>query len=344
MKIKTALLLFCLFSTGPAFCSDVMVERMQSVVDEVSELRLRYEQAVDKNRACIDQIQEQNKVIKKISMDAGVDYRLFEENRKRLAALEAENLKLKKSTNANNELEAIHKEFNVLEKENKRLNTSAQILLEKNNSLIEQVNTLKRKHEDDAEKKIEALEIKVSDLKKQLDSSKNSAVTADRVEPTPECTDLKKDKVRLQKELESSMAKECKPKKMPKFKAICLDENPFPQLMMKKEKDIQPVISKEKVILPHKNEEDPVIDLTPVQENNTTGLKIEKPSTYRVKEESSVYNAPEGKVVKIWESDTSFTSNISQGKWIKVTGYFVNRKWIKNTQEMWVKEEYTLKR
>lgn len=326
-----------------AFSGDIMIERMQSVVDEVSDLRLRYESSVRKNKECLDQLQEQKKVIKKISMDEeGVDYKIFEENRKRLDVLEAENKRLQEGTKADQKLQEIQKELKALEKENLRLSESAEILKEKNKSLTAQINEMKGMQEKGPEAIIRNLEIKVVTLKARIESYE-SREAEQKVLSSQELLKLKADKKRLEKELIASVAKECKPRKKAASASACLDDNPFPKLMMKKGEDAPSPVKIEKIQSPNRLEEEPLIDLTSVEDANTS-LRHDKAGTYRVKQESSVYDAPEGRVIEIWEDKTSFTSNISQGEWIKITGYFIDKKWHKNTTDMWVKEEHTLKR
>lgn len=69
-----------------------------------------------------------------------------------------------------------------------------------------------------------------------------------------------------------------------------------------------------------------------------------KAGTYRLKVESEIYDEIDGKVVETWEASTSFTSNIVQGDWIKITGYFVDRQWQKAQKPLWVKARNALKR
>ena len=91
----------------------------------------------------------------------------------------------------------------------------------------------------------------------------------------------------------------------------CADENPFQKLLMKEENEA--LISAEVV-------------------------RFNKAVNYRLKHESEIYDAPEGKVVALWEEKRSFTSNTASRGWIKITGYFVQRKWRRAAEEMWVKE------
>ena len=66
--------------------------------------------------------------------------------------------------------------------------------------------------------------------------------------------------------------------------------------------------------------------------------------TYRLKNESTIYNAISGEKIDTWEKDTSFTSSIQKDNWIKITGYFVDKKWQKSQKEIWVKKADAFKR
>ncbi len=63
-----------------------------------------------------------------------------------------------------------------------------------------------------------------------------------------------------------------------------------------------------------------------------------KASSFRLKNSSSIYDAPDGNMIDAWEKKRSFTSNKKIGSWIKITGYFVDKQWRKAKVEMWVKE------
>ncbi|MBE0514184.1 hypothetical protein [Sulfurimonas sp.] len=98
----------------------------------------------------------------------------------------------------------------------------------------------------------------------------------------------------------------------------CEEESPFPDLMMKEE---------HKKSSPDKNE---IITFTA--------------SAFRLKTESVIYDAANGEKIELWEKGTSFTSNSMMDGWIKISGYFVKRKWKKAQREMWVKQAQTIKR
>ncbi len=353
MKINILPVLISLVFSSFAYASDIMVERMQSVVDEVTELRLRYEKSAADNKACLEQVEKQNKRLKEISRGEGLDYRVFEENRKRLAILEAENQKLKKTPKAEGSDEkvlALKKDVEAFVKENRSLRSSVQNLEEKNDSLLSQLDKLKSTPDGHSEKKLLTLEgelarvrrenkelqgeIKV--LESQISEAKKNQF-ADSVSKA-EYRALQAENIRLEKELKTSGTRESKAKKRNGLQAVCPDDNPFPKLMMKKDEKPRPHAPQAKPVIQvktgtagsHKSE--PIMMVT------------EKASAYRMRREGEIYDAPNGEVIALWEEKTSFTSNISKGDWIKITGYFVDQKWRRSTEEMWLKAKDTIKR
>lgn len=62
--------------------------------------------------------------------------------------------------------------------------------------------------------------------------------------------------------------------------------------------------------------------------------------TYTLTTISVVRDAPDGRIVDIWNSDTRFTSNVADGKWIRVTGHFPGDKWQPNARPMWIDSHY----
>jgi len=99
-------------------------------------------------------------------------------------------------------------------------------------------------------------------------------------------------------------------------KIICqenkiIKKNSFPELQMKKEKQVSLVI----------------------QTN---------PQTYRLNKNATIYDGINANAIEEWAEKTSFTSNFKSGNWVRITGYFVERKWQKSLRELWVKEEDTM--
>ncbi len=97
--------------------------------------------------------------------------------------------------------------------------------------------------------------------------------------------------------------KECKPNKTVKKSE---NSNIFPKLIMKDE-------YRDKTIL--------------------TSFKA---SAFRLKVESDIYDSVDGKVIATWDEKTSFTSSIGTQKWIKITGYFVDKKWRRAKETLWI--------
>ncbi len=62
--------------------------------------------------------------------------------------------------------------------------------------------------------------------------------------------------------------------------------------------------------------------------------------TYRMNKEAPIYDAPNGHAIETWEARRSFTSLQEREGWIRITGYFVDRVW-KSARDryLWVKAE-----
>jgi len=73
-------------------------------------------------------------------------------------------------------------------------------------------------------------------------------------------------------------------------------------------------------------------------------VKHIKPSNFRLKQDSFIYNKPNGKKMFKWLKNRTFTTNIRTDDWVKITGYFVNRRWTKAQEDMWIEADRVLKR
>jgi len=62
-----------------------------------------------------------------------------------------------------------------------------------------------------------------------------------------------------------------------------------------------------------------------------------KARSYKLKYDSIIYNGINGKMITKWLENTSFTSGVKTKTWIKITGYFVNKKWTAAKKDMWIK-------
>jgi septal ring factor EnvC (AmiA/AmiB activator) len=65
-------------------------------------------------------------------------------------------------------------------------------------------------------------------------------------------------------------------------------------------------------------------------------VKRTKAYTYELKGNAYIYNAIGGKKIEEWEVDTAFTSNIRSNSWVKITGFFINKSWVKAESNMWI--------
>jgi len=75
--------------------------------------------------------------------------------------------------------------------------------------------------------------------------------------------------------------------------------------------------------------------------DDNLGYIVIKPTTLITIKKTNVYSAPDenSTIVDTFDKKTTFTSYKEQNGFIKVTGYFVHRKWVENKKEWWVKKE-----
>jgi hypothetical protein len=95
-----------------------------------------------------------------------------------------------------------------------------------------------------------------------------------------------------------------------------IDTNPFPKLMQKEN----------------------------IKEKQKERIQRTKASTYRLNYDSSIYDSVNGSKIGLWTKETSFTSNIKTKNWVKITGFFINKKWKKAKKDMWIKNSQVTKR
>ena len=202
-------------------------------------------------------------------------------------------LKTDVDNSANSELKKMQKlmeEYKVLLEEEKVKNTL--LLSQKNEKLTldEKSNKVKKN----------ILETKLKDEKIKNESlSRNLKIKYEKII---------KDKDNIIISLRNKIKSTKKPIMVKK--EICEDENPFPSLMMKENKE-------EKISAA------------------TLNLKV---GTYRLNQESEIYDGINGNVLFLWEDKSSFTTTKVTQDWIKVTGYFVDKKWTKAEKNLWVKK------
>ena len=73
-------------------------------------------------------------------------------------------------------------------------------------------------------------------------------------------------------------------------------------------------------------------------------LSKKEARTYRTSKEANIYNQIDGKVIDRWEKGRSFTSYIYSDDWIKITGYFVDKKWQKAKKDLWIRKNEAVRR
>ena len=151
---------------------------------------------------------------------------------------------------------------------------------------------------------------------------------------------IAKDKV-VEKVVEKTVYKELKvPKSVPKtvLKAEAIRQEPLKkQVVDIKVTDEQKRRQADKLALELERKK----STKPV---SGTSIKRSAPSAYRMATIASIYNAPNGTKVDMWEAGRSFTSGTSNGGWVKITGYFVDRVWHRADEDYWVKESDVIRR
>ena len=250
------------------------IERIESIVKDIADLRSQYEQCREqlKTKALVQNpflcAQEQDKI-------SLLTHALKDEQQKNTLLLS----ELQTVQNS----QTFHKdlELKILKLENSK-KKQEKIINSKENELEE----LRKKYEElflTQEKEIIA-------LKNQIKSRENPKI-------------VKEKKVALKQ---------------------CEEANPFPKLVMRgshKQKKQQAKGSATKIV-----------------EEQT------QPLTYRLKTQSDIYKSVDGEIKESWEQQRSFTSDRRYKNWIKITGYFVERKWRKAKEDLWVLEENVLQR
>lgn len=53
-----------------------------------------------------------------------------------------------------------------------------------------------------------------------------------------------------------------------------------------------------------------------------------------------VRDAPQGHIVDVWDPETRFTSNVADGEWVRITGYFPNDEWQPYPRPLWIDRNY----
>ena len=166
-----------------------------------------------------------------------------------------------------------------------------------------------------AQKELKELQKKNAVLQTRLEA-KNEEIFAKEMQ-------LQRVQYKLKKRAQK---KKTKPKRLPKNSKLACDTQKI--IIEKKEKQVTLALDKQKHVV--------------LKERIKT--TITKPKTYRTNKEAAIYDGKNGNKIANWEKGRSFTSYIESGEWIKITGYFVNRKWRKAKKELWIKKEDAMPR
>ena len=106
----------------------------------------------------------------------------------------------------------------------------------------------------------------------------------------------------------------------------------------------QETTKQQKIIPPNK-----FPDLILKEEYNKYEIAEIKPATYRLISHAKIYNKVNGKEIEYWEKGTTFTTNIKatmpkKDSWFKITGFFINKTWVKSQSSLWINTNYIKKR
>jgi len=213
---------------------------------------------------------------------------------------------------------------------------------EKNKILIQEINSFKNlyKREIEYKNKIIKLENKIKKQEKLLkvkENTKNTVVMKNI--PIVKIKEKKKKTLVIkEKTIENIILVNCE------------EPNPFPKLVMKKEflQENEKVnktmkLSKEKKSV-IKKELREIKKIVEPKRKEVQKLERFKASAFRFNKIATVYDRVNGKKLYEWEEGTSFTSSIKTQNWIKITGYFVDRVWMRSSKELWVKSADVIKR
>ncbi|MCK9490530.1 MAG: hypothetical protein M0Q24_00450 [Sulfurimonas sp.] len=187
---------------------------------------------------------------------------------------------------------------------------------------IIKVETTKESECESYEKTVEILKTKNISLEKKLqEQTKILKDTENEREIYKKAVKTKEDQIEILKNQIVFLEKkgETKPKVVVKEiikekKIYPKDDNIFPTLMPKHTKFKKEILKTKEI------------------EEET------KPTTYRLKYDSKIYNEISGDEIYLWEKDRTFTSNIQTQNFTKITGYFIDKKWQKAEEELWIKK------
>jgi len=190
---------------------------------------------------------------------------------------------------------------------------------QKNKILLKELNDFKLSNKDS---EIEKLKQKIEELEKTVKIQYEVLKTKDSLinDYELEVIELKKKNVRDKQEDNISV----------KTDIVCekpQDTNVFPKLVMKDNLTAQNLKEKPQEF----------------QEIKQDIQEVEA-AAYKLNQDAKIYDAIDGNEIDSWTIDTSFTSFIRSQNWIKITGYFIDKKWLPSATPMWIRAEMASKK
>ena len=176
---------------------------------------------------------------------------------------------------------------------------------QKNKILLLEIATLSKNKPNSSN-----LDNKIKKLEKIIKNQEKSIKTKDNL-----IKNLKKEKSKTKVILKDSLDKS---KTDSSKKIICEEKNSFPKLVMKEGFEEIPSALEDTYLF--------------------------EASAFRVKDDAAIYDNINGNQIAVWEKNTSFTSNERSDEWVKITGYFIDKKWLPSDKELWVKSQDVIQR
>ena len=195
-----------------------------------------------------------------------------------------------------------------------------QTRMQENDSQVRECEDALHKLSLSSKNESQKLQKEIENLKNQIKKYKNSLkIKSNKI------AKLEKELAKYKSKKHKNMKNQIKKKHQTSTKEVCL----VPAVIIKeKQKQTHIALDKEgRVVI-----------------KESYKITTTRPKTFRTLREAVIYDKPGGVRTDKWEKGRSFTSYIESGSWIKITGYFVNRKWTKAKKEMWIKKSDAFER
>lgn len=136
---------------------------------------------------------------------------------------------------------------------------------------------------------------------------------------------------------QESKIKELELKKISSEKVVVTKEVQSPKVVCKEAKDtnVFPKLAMKENLVVKEQERSSGAD---------ESIKEVEAGVFRLNSDSTIYDSINGNKIEQWEVERSFTSNIQSENWIKITGYFTDKKWHPSEKEMWIMLKKVTKR